>query len=98
MASLESEKKMTNEDKNIKTDSFYMAAYIFAKGAELSGIEIVDEKVTFSFVDSPTCSLWVYEFTQGPEAFVDARLYLNALKILSTRRQELIMKSHAGET
>jgi hypothetical protein len=88
---------MTNNKKNLKTDSFYLAAYLFAKGAELGNIEIDQGKVFYSFVDSPTCALWTYEFDQGPEAFVDARLYLNALKVLSCQRQELLKKLHAGE-
>jgi hypothetical protein len=83
--------------KEIKICSFYLAAYLFAKGGELTDIEIKDGKVSYSFLDSPGCSLWAYEFDQGPEAMIDARLYLNALKILSCRRQELIMKAHAGE-
>ena len=98
MAGMESKKKMTNEDKNLKTDSFYLGAYLFAKGAELTDIAIEDGKILYSFVDSPTCSLWIYEFNKGPEAMVDARLYLNALRTLSCQRQELLKKFHAGET
>ena len=88
---------MKNKEENLKTDSFYLAAYLFAKGAELTDIAIEDGKMFFSFLDSPACALWTYEFNKGPEAIVDARLYLNALKILSCRRQELLMKAHAGE-
>ena len=33
-----------------------------------------------------------------PEALIDARLYMNALKILSGQRRELLMKLHAGKS
>jgi hypothetical protein len=89
---------MTNNGKTLKTTSFYLAAYLFAKGAELTNVEVTDGQVSFSFIDSPARALWEYEFEKGPEAMVDARLYLIALKTLSCQRQELLKKFHAGES
>jgi hypothetical protein len=90
---------MRNRDsKYLRTRSLYLAAFLFAKGAELVGLgEFGDGRVTLSFVRSPESEIWACEFKSGRTVSVDARLYLHALKFLSRERQELLMRIHARE-
>lgn len=84
--------------KFMKLYSLYQAAFLFAKGAELAGVEMDQGQVSFSFINSPECEIWANEFKNGPEALIDARLYMNALQVLSRQRQELLMRIHAGKS
>ncbi len=89
---------ISNENRYLKTDSLYLAAYLFVQGADLAGVEALEGTTTFAFIRSVDCEIWAEEFQNSQEALVDARRYANALEILECERQEALKKSHAGES
>lgn len=80
-----------NNDKYFQTSSFYLAAFLFAKGLELVNVDkITDSKrAHFVLADSPLRELWVERFNFGkeddPEVLVDARKLVQATKTLKEK-------------
>lgn len=84
-------KNKNNDTKYFRTSSFYIAAFLFAKGTELVNIDkITDSKrAYFVFLESPDRELWLENFNFGkedaPEAMVDARKFVTAIKMLKDK-------------
>jgi hypothetical protein len=89
---------MNNRKRYLETCSLYLAAYLYANGVEMAGMNVFDGRVLFCFVRSPESEILAEEFENSQEALVDARRYANALEILECERQEELMKSDARET
>ena len=76
-----------NNDKYYKTNNFYCAAFLFAKGLELVNVDRTDpRKCLFVFVSHPELELMLRAFNFGsvdePVALVDARKLVYAIKKL----------------
>ncbi|MBI2638150.1 hypothetical protein HYW83_01015 [Candidatus Peregrinibacteria bacterium] len=77
-------------DKYFRTASFYIAAFLFARGFELVNIDKTDPKrCNFVFVDAPEreALLGVFNFGKEnhPEAMVDARKMVFAVRTLKDK-------------
>ena len=79
------------DDRYFRISSFYVAAFLFAKGLELVNVDkITDPKrAQFVFKDSPEREILVksYNFTKedSPEAMIDARKFVMAIKMLKDK-------------
>lgn len=78
------------DDRYYRTSSFYLAAFLFAKNAELVNIDRSDEKRSqFVFVDNPELETMVSEFNYGRDgslgALVDVRRLVFAIKSLKEK-------------
>jgi hypothetical protein len=82
---------MDKNEKYFKTNSFYPAAFLFAKGAELVNIDRTEgsNKAYFVFLDSPEREALLESFNFAPEnsseVMVDARKYMVAIKMLKEK-------------
>jgi len=80
-----------NENKYFKTTTFYLAAFLFAKGLELVSVDKITDsrRAYFVFVDSPLRELWVERFNFGKEddqeVMVDVRKMVTAVKTLKEK-------------
>lgn len=77
-------------DKYFRTNNFYLASFLFAKGLELVSLDRTDpKKCEFVFVDTPLRELLVGVFNFGkqsdPEIMVDARTLILAIKTLKDK-------------
>ena len=83
--------KNMNENKYFKTTTFYLAAFLFAKGLELVSVDKITDsrRAYFVFVDSPLRELWVERFNFGKEddqeVMVDVRKMVTAVKTLKEK-------------
>lgn len=78
---------MKNKNKYFRTNNFYLASFLFAKGLELVNIDRSDpKKCEFVFADTPERELLVGVFNFGkegnPETMVDFRKAVLAVKTL----------------
>ncbi len=78
-------------DRYFRLQSFYQAAFLFAKGMELANVDKVSnsQRQTFVFVDSPEREGLIQKFINGkegdPEALVDARKLITAIRTLKEK-------------
>ena len=77
-------------NKYFRTQNFYLASFLFAKGMELAGIDRADpKKCIFVFSDTPLRELLVGVFNFGkendPEAMIDSRKIILAVRTLKDR-------------
>lgn len=78
-------------DRYFRLQSFYQAAFLFAKGMELANVDRVSnsQRATFVFVDSPEREDLMQSFSYGkeddPEALVDARKLITAIRTLKEK-------------
>jgi len=83
--------KYKNQDnKYFRTTSFYIAAFLFAKGLELVDIDSTDSKrCKFVFLDIPQREKFLEVFNFGKEnssgAMIDARKFVMAIKMLKDK-------------
>jgi hypothetical protein len=78
---------MKKEEKIIKTENFYLSAYLIAKGCELSGIEpsnSEDNRFTFCFFNSERLQRLKGEFLSlramvSPQDFANAQKNLRSI-------------------
>jgi hypothetical protein len=80
-------------DKYWRTNDFYLAAYLFARGAVITGIHVNDGRAAFAFVDSVEMDDWYDEFRFG-NPLIDARILICALSVLRKKKYEAFMRSH----
>lgn len=84
-------KTIKQDDRYYRISSFYVAAFLFAKGMELVNVDkITDPKrAQFVFRDTPERELFldIYNFSKedNPEAMVDARKFVTAIKMLKDK-------------
>lgn len=84
-----------HNDQYWKTTDFYLAAYVYAQGGDLVGVEGNSHEVIYSFVDSEKLQRSVWEFQSATEATIDARLFASAIETLETERRQCLMEHHA---
>jgi len=79
------------DDRYFRISSFYVAAFLFAKGLELVNVDKVTnpKRAQFVFRDSPERETLVksYNFAKenAPEAMIDARKFVMAIKMLKDK-------------
>lgn len=79
------------DDRYFRLQSFYQAAFLFAKGMELANVDRVSnsQRATFVFVDSPEREDLMQSFSYGkeddPTALVDARKLITAIRTLKEK-------------
>lgn len=79
------------DDKYFRLQSFYQAAFLFAKGMELANVDRVSnsQRATFVFVDSPEREGFIQSFSYGkegaPATLVDARKLITAIRTLKEK-------------
>ncbi|MCX6734507.1 MAG: DUF5659 domain-containing protein [Candidatus Peregrinibacteria bacterium] len=78
-------------DRYFRTSSFYPAAFLLAKGAELVNIDKITDsrRASFVFCDPAQCEDWLHVFNFGKDdegdAVVDARKMVVAIKTLKEK-------------
>ena len=78
-----------HSDKYWKTSDIYLAAFLYARGAIIVGVERIEGKSMYSFVDSEDRRLWHTEYHTG-NPLVDVRIYVYALRdLFGKSRQSL---------
>lgn len=84
--------KYQNQDNRyFRTTSFYISAFLFAKGLELVNIDKTTDpkKARFVFVDSLEREFLLESFNFGkendPEVMIDARKLIMAIKMLKDK-------------
>jgi hypothetical protein len=79
------------DDRYFRLQSFYQAAFLFAKGMELANVDRVSnsQRATFVFVDSPEREDLMQSFSYGkeddPATLVDARKLITAIRTLKEK-------------
>lgn len=73
------------DDRYYRTSGMYLAAFLFANGIELAGIDRNDpNRAKFVFVDDPQREALVHAFNFGPEnstsVLLDARKMITAIR------------------
>jgi len=82
-----------SKDKYWKTCDRYLAAYLFAKGAVMVGIEAHDTTVIFTFIDSLNRQPLVDDFSSG-KSLINAKLYAAAVQHLDDKATDALMESY----
>jgi len=87
---MDKEQYKNQDDRYFRLTSFYVAAFLFAKGMELVNIDRTDPKRSqFVFRDSPERDVLIQNFNYAPEgsteALVDARKFVMAIKMLKDK-------------
>ena len=84
-------KTIKQEEKHFRISSFYVAAFLFAKGLEMVDVDrITDPKrAQFVFRDNADRELWLARFNfaqeNSPEVMIDARKFVAAVKMLKDK-------------
>ncbi len=73
----------------------YLAAFLFGKGAIIVGIEAVEKKAIFTFINSLERQEWNNEFRSGTP-MIDVRIYICALQILRQKRMDALIEQDHG--
>ncbi|MGB9726692.1 MAG: DUF5659 domain-containing protein [Minisyncoccia bacterium] len=79
------------DDRYFRISSFYVAAFLFAKGLELVNVDKITnpKRAQFVFRDSPEREILVngYNFAKedSPEAIIDVRKFVMAIKMLKDK-------------
>jgi hypothetical protein len=76
-----------------KTTDLYLAAFLFAKGETIVGIEATTKSVVFTFLDPLTCGSFYLLFQAGGP-LIDARIYACAIKTLKSKALDSLMECH----
>lgn len=81
---------MNDNSPNFRISNFYTAAFLFAQGMELVGIDNSNHRrAEFVFTNPAKCEPLVrsYSFAKdgSPEALVDARKFATAIKLLKEK-------------
>ena len=76
-----------------KTPDIHLAAFLYARGAVIVGIEAVDRKPIYSFIDSADRQAWYSDYHTG-SPFIDVRIYVYALRDLQQKSRRAILESH----
>lgn len=82
---------MNKDSRYFKTNSFYVSAFLFAKGLTLVNIDkITDPKrALFVFLDTPEREFLIENFNFGKEdsqeTLIDARKFVMAIKMLKDK-------------
>ena len=76
-----------------KTRDLYLAAYLFARGAIIVGIQANESKIVFTFLDSLNRQNWMDEFRSG-RPLIDARIYVCAIRTLKHKAIDVLMEDH----
>jgi len=79
-----------NNDRYFRLTSFYLAAFLFAKGMELVNIDKTNSRRSqFVFLDTPEREMFMQNFNYAVEDFsevmVDARKLVMAIKTLKEK-------------
>jgi len=78
-----------------KTSDLYVAAFLYGKGASVVGIEAVESKATFTFLDSFDRYTWHYDFQSG-KPLIDARIYALAIQTLKHKAMDALIENHGA--
>jgi len=81
--------------KYFRTHDFYLAAYLFARGAVIVGIQMQNNGIVFTFLDSLDRQNWFDEYKRG-KPFVDARIYACAIGILHEKEFDALLEFHGA--
>lgn len=82
------------DDRYFRLQSFYQAAFLFAKGMELVNVDKVSnsQRATFVFVDSPEREGLMQSFNYGkeddPTTLVDGRKLIASIRCLKEKLYE----------
>lgn len=82
----------THDQRYWRTSDPYLAAFLFARGAIIVGIQACPGKMTFSFQDSGDRERWCDEY-RARRASVNVRIYVAALEMLRRNAVEDLMLS-----
>jgi len=82
-----------NSNRYWKTGDWYLAAYLFARGAIVVGIEAKEGRPMFSFLDSLERQSLQQEYRAG-KPMVDARIYVYALRDLREKGNHAVRQAH----
>ena len=86
--------KIKNEkqkDRYFRTSSFYVAAFLFAKGLEMVNVDKITnpKRAQFVFIDIAERELWLDSFNfakeNSPEVVIDARRFVTAIRVLKDK-------------
>jgi len=80
-------------DKYWRTKNLYLAAFLFGRGAIIVGLELINGRTSYGFIDSLERQTWHDEFRSGTP-MIDVRIYIRALQILQEKRYEAMMQQH----
>jgi hypothetical protein len=83
-------------DKYWRTNDFYLATYLFAKGAVITGVHVDDDRTAFAFLSSPEMDTWYDEFRFG-KPLIDARFLIWSISILQKKKYEAFMRCHGKD-
>jgi hypothetical protein len=78
-----------------RTREFYLAAYLFARGAIIVGIHPQNSGVVFTFLDSFDRQSWSDEFKSG-KPLIDARTYACAILTLQQKGLDALLEFHGS--
>jgi len=76
-----------------KTRNLYLAAYIYARGEVIVGIEADEHRVVFTFLDSANLQSRHHEFRLG-KPLVNARIYSCAISTLKNKAIDSLLECH----
>lgn len=74
-----------------RTDDLYLAAFLFAKGVILTGIDISKRRADFAFADSFQRELWHEEYEDG-KPMINVHMFAAALETLRQKRIDARMQ------
>jgi hypothetical protein len=74
------------DNRYFRTNHFYLAAYLLAKGLELVNIDTTDpNRRTFVFRNPPECLRLASEFRYTNQAVVNVHKFIAAIKMLKAK-------------
>jgi hypothetical protein len=76
-----------------RTTDLYLAAFLFARGAIVVGIEADQEHAEFSFLDTSERQTWHDEYKSG-NPMIDARIYAYAVSDLQIKGRHAIVQAN----
>lgn len=76
---------ITHTNKHWKTDDLYLAAFLFAKGTILTGVDVTKRRADFAFADSFQRELWHEEY-EDSKPMVNVHMFVAALETLRRKR------------
>lgn len=88
-------------ERYFRTESFYLSAFLFAKGLELANIDstIDPKRSQFIFIDTPEREILTqnYSFSRedSPGVMIDARKFATAIKAL---KDKLYQSNNYGQS
>ena len=80
-----------DNDKYFRTSDFYLAAYLFARGAIITGINVDTGRAVFAFLDSMELDDWYEEFRFG-KPLIDARFLICSISVLQKKKYYAFMR------